>query len=297
MAERARAVRRVPQAIVKITSFQRTERRVRDTMRYISRQGKLALETETGEQITDLEEQDELLQDWASGFNWHPKSRNTVHLVFSMPWKSDPTALRETMRELLAERFKGQPALFVIHEDRQHPHAHVLMKMRAPGQKKLTFRKGELHLLRHAYAEIAQKHGVEMAVSPRAARGIGRKSDKLAVRKLRERGQVPLAEKETAREIVTDILGALGGEKVWEKAMRLRHSMERDAYANEAKRLRQLALKDVPNKDALLKVAAHLEAYSKELPVPKTLRQELLEDLRPKSSKDERLNGPDELSR
>ena len=282
LAERLRAARRVPQAVVKVASYGHGVREARELMEYISRDGKLSLETEYGDQLSDTDGQKALVQEWAADFSKWKKGRDTVHLVFSTPAGSDPEALRETTRLLLKRRFAGHQAVFVIHEDRKHPHAHVVLKMfnRETG-KKLRLNRPELHRLREIYAEAAREQGIEMAVSSRAARGNGRKGARRAVYHLRQKGVLPIAEKETARRVLRDLETGRLQELPWERAMSERHQLERQTYLNEGARLRSEAHGQVhiKNKEALLKAAEDLERFGKTMPTPKTFRQSLLEDI------------------
>src|SRR6202142_4548934 len=82
LAERLRAARRVPQAVVKGVSFPRTKTRLRELMEYISRDGALPLETEDGDLVTTVEGQRELAELWARSFDRRKRSREAVHVVF-----------------------------------------------------------------------------------------------------------------------------------------------------------------------------------------------------------------------
>jgi type IV secretion system T-DNA border endonuclease VirD2 len=280
LAERLRAARRIPQAVVKITSFAHGAKKVRELMQYISRDGKLELESEGGEAINNLDQQRELVARWSKDFDKEPRSRDAAHIVFSMPRGSDPEALRRSVRTVISRHFARHQAVWGIHTDRDHPHAHVILVMRERQKgHKLEFKKPDLYRLREVFAEAAREQGVEMAVSPRAARGVGRKSRKRASYRMKQRGLVPRAEKETAREIMDSVQKGDLLEKPWEAAMRRRHALERQAYHQEAERLRLAAQSNPKDREAILKAVADLEQFAKSLPVPKTLRQSLLERL------------------
>ena len=280
LAERLRSARRIPQAVVKITSFAHGAKKVRELMQYISRDGKLELESDSGASIANVEQQRQLVKDWADGFDRSPRSRDAVHIVFSMPRGSDPEALRRSVRTVMTRHFAGHQSVWAIHTDQDHPHAHAILVMRSPNlDKKLEFKKQDLYRLREVFAEAAREEGVEMAVSPRAARGVGKKGRRGVAYRLKQRGLVPRAEKETAREVMDAVQKGDLSEKPWEAAMRRRHLMERQAYHMEAERLRLAAQSNPRDREAILKAVADLERFAKSLPEPKTLRQTLLEKL------------------
>jgi hypothetical protein len=280
LAERLRAARRVPQAVVKVVSFPRTRSRLRELMEYISREGALPLETEEGDLVTTVEAQRELAGIWARSFDRRKRSREAVHIVFSMPPGSDPEALRKAVRTVVTRHFAGHRAVFGIHEDRKHPHAHAVIHMRGPA-KKLELRKSDLHRLREVFAEAAREQGVMLAASPRAARGVGRKGVKQAVHHLRAKGIVPKVQKQAAQEFMEETKRGVLVEKPWEQAMRHRHDLEKEAYVEEAQRLRAAADQaNARDKETMREAAKVLDLYARTMPTPKTRRMSWIDKVR-----------------
>jgi hypothetical protein len=280
LAERLRAARRVPQAVVKVVSFPRSKTRLRELMNYVSRDGALPLETEEGDLITTLEGQRELAELWALSFDGRKRSREAVHIVFSMPPGSNPEALRKAVRTVIARQFAGHRSVFGIHEDRNHPHVHAVVHMRGP-KKKLELRKSDLRRLREVFAEAAREQGVMLAASPRAARGVGRKGVRQAVHHLRAKGVVPKIQKQDEREFMEETKRGALAEKPWEAAMRLRHDLEKQAYVNEAQRLRAASEQtDARDKEAMREAAKVLDLYAKTMPTPKTRRMSWIDKVR-----------------
>ncbi len=241
LADRLRAARRVPQAIVKVASFAQGYRAVRDLMDYISREGQLSLETQSGERLSEPMDQRSLIRDWAKTFDQRANSRDVVHLIFSMPKGSDPEALRGTVRKVLTHHFAGHEAVFAIHQDRAHPHAHVALQMRGI-EKKLAFRKADLHTLREVFAAAAREQGVELSATPRAARGVWRKAKRRTAHHLREKGIVPRHVQQTAQQAMNELKSGTAPVEPWEKAMARRYQIEKQAYLTEAERLRAMVL-------------------------------------------------------
>lgn len=121
------------QAVVKVTSFGHGMKGVGNSIDYISREGKLPLETESGGFINGREEIRELVRDWSVAFDQRSDSRDSAHVIFSMPKGSDPEALRRSIRTVGAKAFPGNEWVFAIHQDKDHPHAHMVLKMRGMG--------------------------------------------------------------------------------------------------------------------------------------------------------------------
>ena len=285
LAERLRNARGIPQAVVKVISYGHGSKGVGRTIDYISRKGELPLETETGDVIQSRSEQKELVRTWSRDFDQRKTSRDGVHIAFSMPKGSNPEALRRAVRAVLRKSFSGHESVFAIHQDKPHPHAHVVVKMRGrESGKKLRLNKPELFKLREAFAEAAREQGIQLAVSPRSARGVGRKSIRQALYHLRKRGITPNVYKRDADEIIGSASHGDWQEKPWERAMRERNEHERRTYFEEAQSVRTEAirLKSTPDQrteQAMLKAAEDLERYSRDMPVPKTRRQILLEKI------------------
>jgi len=283
MIERVRAAQGMKQAVVKVASYAHGIARVQGVMDYISRKGKLELETESGERITDRQEAKALAANWSGDFDRGRRSRDAVHVVFSMPAGSKVEALRESVRKVGARAFPDQEWVFAIHQDKQHPHAHMVIKMRGRKKdKKLRLGKPQLYKLREIFAEAAREEGVPLAASSRAARGIGRKGESQAIYQMHHKGIVPKVEKQAAEELIFDLERGPLMEKPWEKAMRERNERERKAYREEAARLRAAAIKARADQDhrlqhGLLKTAGDLERFAEDMPEAKSKRQAMLE--------------------
>lgn len=280
LAERILAARGVPQAVVKVTGFGRGTKGVANAMNYISRKGELPLEKDTGELIQGREEQKEMVREWSIDFDGKKKSRDSAQIVFSMPPGSSVEALRTAVRNTGARAFPDNEWVFGIHQDTDHPHAHMVVKMRGKEQEnKLQLKKADLRELRATFAEAAREQGIMLAASHRAARGIGRKGERQAIRALKKKGIRPEVEKRTDQEALRELTKSDWKEKPWEAAMRRRNGLERQAYHLAAEKLRAEALANEKDRDELLKASADLDRFSRNMPTPKTKRQALKENM------------------
>jgi len=263
LAERLRASRRVPQAIVKVTGFSHGLHQVLTQFNYISRKGSLPLEKDTGEILSERESLEELATAWSVDFDTRIRSRDTASIVFSMPRGSNVEALRRAVRAVGARAFPDHEWVFGIHQDRDYPHAHMIVKMRGrEGEKKLRLRKPDLYRLREMYAEAAREEGVQLAVSPRAARGVSNKGLKQAAYHLRKKGKSTGISK-AGPELKKDPQV----QKSMELAIAARHKHEVDAYFAEARALRQTALsRQGKDQEKLRNAAKELEEYARSFP-------------------------------
>src|SRR5262249_41489715 len=147
-------------------------------------------------------------------------------------------------RTVLGSYFEGHESVFAIHQDRPHPHAHAIIKMRnRESGKKLRLGISEIFKVREAFAKAACEQGIELAASPRAARGVGQKATRQALYYMKKRGIKLNVEKQAVQEALSDY-GRSFGEKPWERAMRERNEQERKAYRDEAAHLSQLAAQE-----------------------------------------------------
>jgi hypothetical protein len=272
VAERIRAARGVPQAVVKVTSYSRGADSCRRHWTYISRKGALPLETEAGELLADREAQRAALDSWP--LDKRANARDQVNVVASAPPGTSAEAVRNAARAFAQEAFKGQRYVFVLHEDKGHPHVHFAVALKGR-TKKLDPRKQDLYRWRELWAEKARAHGIELACSPRAARGVGRRGQKLPIYHLQRRGITPnvtkLAVKDAA-EAATDT--------PWEQFCRARNGVERRAYKQAAIDLKAAAQTSPPSTRVKLEAAAaDLERFSAGMPLAKTRRQQLREAL------------------
>ncbi|HYM48437.1 MAG TPA: relaxase/mobilization nuclease domain-containing protein, partial [Burkholderiaceae bacterium] len=197
-----------------------------------------------------------------------------VNIVVSAPRGTSPDVVRNAARAFAQDAFAGQRFVFVLHEDKQHPHVHFAVALKGK-TKKLDPRKQDLYRWRELWAQKARDHGIELACSPRAARGVGRKGQKLPIYHLQRRGVTP----EVTRLAVKDA-AETESETPWEQFSRARNGVERHGYRQAAIDLRAAAQTASPPSRAKLDAAANeLDQFAARMPVAKTRRQQLREAL------------------
>ena len=139
-----RTVRRTPEVMVKVTGGGRNAGAVAAHFGYISRRGKLEIETDEGERLAGTDAQRTFLAAWhlelsAGQYRGPRDQRNAareaklVHkIVLSMPAPTPPEKVLAAARAFAREKFGVRHRYaMVLHTDQAHPHVHLVVKARA----------------------------------------------------------------------------------------------------------------------------------------------------------------------
>ena len=235
----ARVARRAPEVMVKVTGKTRSASHLLSHLQYISRNGALRLEGPDGEQLRGPEALRTLAEDWAAEAALEPRGRRgrplSLSVVLSMPAGTDPRAVEAAGRAFAREVFADQfPYVFALHDEGRHPHVHLTVRTLGENGERLNPRKADLQLWREAFAGALRDRGIEAEATPRRARGVRRKSERTAVRKLRERHQA--GEGTAPRVLQQAIAAVLRGEPAHVAELRsaVRAEATRRAYVAEA---------------------------------------------------------------
>lgn len=196
-----RTVRRDPEVMVKVLSRGAGDfKAVVKHLDYISRRGKVELETDDGDRLTRKRSAD-LLNDWdldvdelrrhgdlkASNARQAPK---LVHkLMFSMPPGTPPDKVLAAVRNFAREEFWGkQRYAMALHTDEPHPHVHLVLKAMSEQGTRLNIKKATLRQWRSQFAHNLRALGVPANATERAVRGENRSSTKDAIYRASLRG-------------------------------------------------------------------------------------------------------------
>src|SRR5487761_252379 len=139
-----RTVRRTPEVMVKVTGGGTNAGNVATHFAYISRRGKLEIETDEGERIAGTDAQRTFLAAWhlelSAGQYRGPHDRRTqareaklVHkIVLSMPAPTPPEKVLAATRAFAREKFgiRHRYAM-ALHTDQANPHVHLVVKAEA----------------------------------------------------------------------------------------------------------------------------------------------------------------------
>lgn len=170
-----RVVRKVPEVMVKVSGGGRGMSRIRPHLDYISRNGAVPLEDETGRVIAGKEAVSDLGQEWKYGLYGIPEEsrrRESFNIVLSMPPGTDRAAVTDAARAFAKAEFsENHQYVFATHDDERHPHVHLCVKALGIDGTRLNPRKADLQRWRERFAEMLRDHGVEANATPRHLRG------------------------------------------------------------------------------------------------------------------------------
>jgi hypothetical protein len=157
---------------------------------YISRKGRLDIETDTGDRIA-RDQQKAFLADWhlelsagqyRKARKGQPAPRATrlvKNIVLSMPHPTPPEKVLAAARAFAREKFAGQHRYaMVLHTDQRHPHVHVVVKTEGHDGRKLHIDKPMLRAWREDFARQMREQGIAANATPRFVRGRSRRQAK-----------------------------------------------------------------------------------------------------------------------
>ena len=179
-----RTVTRTPEVMVKVTGGGTKAGAVAAHFAYISRRGKLEIETDEGERSTGKDAQQALLHEWhldlSAGQYRGPRDGRTearatrlVHnVVLSMPAPTPPEKVLAAARLFAREKFGAQHRYaMVLHTDQAHPHVHLVVKAVGDNGKRLYIDKPMLREWREDFARMMREQGIAANATLRVVRG------------------------------------------------------------------------------------------------------------------------------
>jgi type IV secretory pathway VirD2 relaxase len=244
-ARLARLAARAPEVMVKITGRPRDGAHLRAHLDYISRNGELALEDQDGVALRGREEVREASSDWAAladlDAGRRANSPMSVSIVLSMPRETDPIAMRDAAAEFARSAFGGRfDYLMALHTDVDHPHVHLSVRALGDGGERLNPRKADLAAWRERFAEALRDRGIEAEATPRRSRGVTRKPERTALRRIGDRqregrGLLAAVERSAWQEAGRAAMARdRDAPRPWEAAMRERQARLRGLYLAQA---------------------------------------------------------------
>ncbi len=281
-AKLQRIVAKAPEVMVKITGKTKTVGHLKSHLEYITRDGELAAETETGAVMEGRQGLRDIQAQWAHDAELDEGRRRdgplSHNIVLSMPPGTDPGAVKDAVRAFAMETFGGRrDYVFVQHVEDEHPHVHLTVRSLGYDGKRLNPRKADLAAWREHFAGELRLRGVEAEATPRRARGKVRKAERGVVRTIRNRGEQPRVERLAREEIVSDARAGKSSLRPWDAKTRNRQAAIRDSYRIQA---RDLERSGDPADNELAK---QLRRFAADMTAPETkrdqLRRELIESL------------------
>jgi len=248
-AKLERLTHHAPEVMVKVTGRQRGGDHTAAHLDYIGRHGKLEVETSEGDLIHSRQGLQALADEWGEQEAQTSRRREpltSVSMILSMPPGSDPEGVYQSARAIAHAELDAFGWAMALHTDTDHPHVHLTVAARGEDGLRFNPRKDDLVRFREAFARELRARGIEAEATPRRARGIVRKPETTAVRKIRERAENGSAPPPRVLEEGRRTSAALANERPpdarpWEVAIVTTQARIRAAYRKVADRLAQSA--------------------------------------------------------
>lgn len=275
----SRVAHHAPEVLIKISGNTTGAGHTLAHLEYISRHGKVELETEQGEMLKGKETVRQLHKDWTQDSGKRKKNtRETTNIVLSMPAGTDTPSVKNAARDFARIQF-GDNYQYVLaqHTDAQHPHVHLTVKNLGFDGRRLHIKKGDPQKWRELFAEQLQRRGIEAEATPRAVRGVIRKGIKQVIRHIREKGEIPVVDKSKVKQILEEARSEKQDcpsiARPWEDKIKVRQTQVRKGWLSVAKVLHQSP--DIQDKD----LSKNIIAFVNKMPPMKTERHEIKERL------------------
>ena len=219
LSQRARAAKRLPQAVFKISSYSHSAGAVWDRVNYVARDGELEVEAQDGEMLEQAR-LEALVDTWEAraGEGAHQRARRqAMSAVVSFPAGVDQERATEAARQFFREAFAdNHDYVFAPHADTDKFHVHLVLETRGHDERQLRLNRDDIQDLRLLLAEKARAQGIELDASPRWARGLEQEQQRpRAVEGMERRGATPAWEPAVRREenFMDTARGALAEER------------------------------------------------------------------------------------
>lgn len=170
----ATVMKRAPQVMVKVTGGGRGMLAIAAHFRYISKNGRLDIETDQGDTVRGESAVHELGEDWRYGgslIGAEGYRREAFNIMLSMPRGTDPLIVQKAAREFAQTELADHKYVMVLHDHQANPHVHISVRAESRHGKRLNPRKADLQLWRETFAEKLRGYGVEAEATRQATRG------------------------------------------------------------------------------------------------------------------------------
>lgn len=291
-----------PEVMVKMTGCTKSLGHMHNHLDYLSRNGKIELEDDRGNIYKDKDAGKEIAKEWKDE---HEIKRNTKReqsasrlsttIVFSMPFGTPPEAVKDAVRELAKQEFQGKyNYVMALHKDTDSPHAHLCICNKGiNGQKNLHFTREEMDALRGKFAEKMQEQGIDAEATPRAMRGVVKKSERIAAVKARERLQDKGERLNKDKKLVQEVVAERRGLKAkpvepWNANIQKQQTEIRQAWANIHEELKAQGKKED---------AEAVKKFIESMPKIETRKQELFRRFDEAMKDKDRQKQPQELTK
>ena len=272
----ARVTSRTPEVMVRISGKAKGTKHVEEHLRYITRNGELTAEDESGRSVTGRRMVKETAAAWMEGstLNRRSNSRDTVNIILSMPPGTDRDSLLDAARQFGRETFGAEHSyLLVRHDDTDHPHCHLTVRSLSFSGHRLNPKRDDLQAWRVAFAAACRQHGIAAEATPRHTRGVVRKPKKQAVLHA-DRAKRSTVQKAKVREALATATRPANGLQAPDKAAVERHLTTPAHWSRVADELSQTVT------GAGQDLARQIHQFLAHMPAPETERMQMQMQLR-----------------
>ncbi len=169
----ATVVKRAPQVMVKVTGGGRGMLAIAAHFRYISKNGRLDMETDQGDILQGKSSVHELAEEWRYGGSLIGDEgfrREAFNIMLSMPRGTDPLIVQKAARAFAQTELADHKYVMVLHDHQANPHVHLSVRAESMSGRRLNPRKADLHRWRETFAEQLRGYGVEAEATRQATR-------------------------------------------------------------------------------------------------------------------------------
>ncbi|WP_363800572.1 relaxase/mobilization nuclease domain-containing protein [Lysobacter firmicutimachus] len=271
-----RVTARTPEVMVRISGKAKGAKHVEEHLRYITRNGDLTAEDESGQLIIGRRMVKEAAAAWMEGsaLNRRSNSRDTVNIVLSMPPGTDRDKLLEAARQFGHETFgNGYSYLLVRHDDTDHPHCHLTVRSLGFTGQRLNPKRDDLQAWRAAFAAACRQHGIAAEATPRRTRGVIRKPKKQAVLHA-DKAKRSSVQREKVREALMAITRSNGAPNKFDQSAVDMQLQIRHDWKQLADHLARTAAESGQD------LARQIHQFLARMPAPETERMQIQKQLR-----------------
>lgn len=189
----ATVVKRAPQVMVKVTGGGRGMLAIAAHFRYISKNGRLDMETDQGDILQGKSSVHELAEEWRYGGSLIGDEgfrREAFNIMLSMPRGTDPLIVQKAARAFAQTELADNKYVMVLHDHQANPHVHLSVRAESMSGRRLNPRKADLHRWRETFAEQLRGYGVEAEATRQATRLRTWNAQELWRLKAREEGRL-----------------------------------------------------------------------------------------------------------
>ncbi|MFP6557099.1 hypothetical protein WJ542_01980 [Paraburkholderia sp. B3] len=231
--------------MVKVSSVAKDTGRVWAHLTYITRNGRIVAETDSGQVLTCLDDIRELNEYWSEcPGKRRSNGKLAVNIVLSMPAGTNVERLASAVRAFSQDAFVGHEYAFVLHtpdtdpdpDAPPHPHAHICVRAGAVNGRRLRHGPPELQAFRQLFAEKLREQGIEAAATPRSIRGVVKKQKPQSLYHA-AKGRRSTVQASKLRQAAKAVLNGEQVDGVWEHQASQKQKEVREGWLTLAKGL------------------------------------------------------------